>query len=96
MIQTHEQFEAALDAATHVLEDPPENGTPGYEQLMALLKDIAAYRPQIQAPADVEDDKERAHLARRLADFETKVAPRYEHEWRPMFGGDIWPARAPD
>ncbi|WP_296600776.1 hypothetical protein [Phenylobacterium sp.] len=94
MIQTHEQFEAALDAATHVLEDPPEPATPAHERLMALLKDIAAYRPQIQAPAEADDDGERARLAKRLEEFESKVAPRYEHEWRPMLGDDIWPERA--
>lgn len=96
MIQTHQQFEAALEAATRVLEEPPETGTPAYERFMALLQEIADYRPQVGAPAHTDDDDERARLAKRLADFEAKVAPQYENEWRPMLGGDIWPARDPE
>ena len=95
MIQTPEQFDAALDAATRLLDAPPAEGSPAYERMMLLMKDIAAYRPRIHAAATLDpapiSEPERRRLAARLDAFEARVTPHYAGHWAAMVGGDIRP-----
>lgn len=76
MIQSPEQIDAALEAATRQLDAPPPDGSPAHDRLMGLLQAIAAYRPRIRTPepdADAAARAERNRLARRLDDFEAQV-----------------------
>ena len=89
MIKTPEQFEIALETATALLEQGPEEDTPAHGKLMALLQDIAAYRPHIRTPTAPADPLagERERLGRRLEDFEARVTPHYGPHWSAMVGG---------
>ena len=89
MIQSPEQFDAALEAATRQLDAPPPDGSPAHDRLMDLLQAIAAYRPRIRTPepeADPAAQAERDRLARRLDDFEAQVTPHYGPHWAAMVG----------
>lgn len=89
MIQDHKHFEAALDAAERHLDDPPAASSARHDELMALLREIAAYRPLIvDRPEAAEDDKLR-RLGQRLDAFETRVLPQYGPHWQSMVGGDF-------
>lgn len=90
MIQTPEQFEAAMETATALLDQHPAEGTPAYGKLMALLKEIADYRPQVRSPAAAAPAlaEERQRLAGRLDAFEARVTPHYGPHWSAMIGGN--------
>jgi hypothetical protein len=88
MILNHAQFEAALDEATHLLNAPPPDGTPGHKRLLALLQDIAAYRPAVIVNAR-KDLPEAERLSRHLEAFEARLAPHFESHWHSMLGGDL-------
>lgn len=90
MIQTPAQFEAAMETATALLDQHPPEDSPSHAKLMALLKEIADYRPRVRAPlaaaSALADERER--LARRLDAFEARVTPHYGPHWSAMIGGD--------
>ena len=91
MIKDDTQFEAALDAATRRLARPPADGSPEHDRFINLLRDIAAWRPTVQAGVTGGVDDKRARLASKLDAFETQIAPHYGPHWRSMIGGDVRP-----
>ncbi len=88
MIHSRELFESAIDEATRLLDALPAEGTPSYQRLMDLMREIAAYRPEvlIQSPADRPETKRLTH---RLNAFEARVTPHFGPHWHAMVGGDL-------
>ena len=89
MIRDNQQFEAALDRAERHLAEPPAASSPRHDELMALLKDIAAYRPAIAIQRKVTGDDRLRRLGQRLDAFEERVLPHYGPHWQSMVGGDF-------
>jgi antitoxin component HigA of HigAB toxin-antitoxin module len=91
MILNHDQFDAALDEASRILDAPPAEGTPTYLRLVGLMQDIAAYRPAILvgSPKIAPDEAER--LSKRLDAFEDQLNPHFGPHWHSMIGGDLSP-----
>jgi antitoxin component HigA of HigAB toxin-antitoxin module len=88
MIRTPEQFQAALEEGTRLLNASPPEGTPDHQRLLTLMQDIAAYRPAVRwAPADENPAAER--LSRQLGAFEKRLVPPLASHWRSMIGGDV-------
>lgn len=92
MIRSHEDFERALAEGLQLLDAAPPDGTPAHARLLALMKDIAAYRPTIQVNAQ-KAIPEAERLSQRLDAFETRLAPHFTTHWHSMIGGDF---RVPD
>jgi len=86
MLHNQTEFEAALEEAAALIDNPPPRGTPQDRRLGELLDEIARYRPQMAAPADEAPMvEERARLARRIEDFHS----RYEAQKpKPLPGTD--------
>jgi len=92
MIRTHEQFEAALAEGRRLLDTSPPDGAPDHRRLLALMQDIAAYRPVVRStPPD--EDPAAEHLAKRLRAFETQLAPQPASHWHSLIGADVGPHR---
>ena len=89
MVWNEEEFDAILREADALLDHPPAEGTAEHDRLMALLKDIASYRPNIFKPAADPIAAERARLAKHLDSFEARVTPHYGPHWRSLTGGDF-------
>jgi hypothetical protein len=89
MIDDDPQFEAALNEAGGFLRQPPAQGSPEHRRLMALLQDIAVYRPRLMAPASGLVSEQRARLVRHLDEFEARVTPHYGPHWSALIGGDL-------
>lgn len=88
MINNHENLEAALEEATGLLAIAPPEGTPGHERLLALMRDIAAYRPAVIVGKH-EATSETERLSKRLDGFESRLAPHFTSHWHSMIGGDL-------
>ncbi|MBU1375936.1 MAG: hypothetical protein KKE02_15695 [Alphaproteobacteria bacterium] len=87
MIRTHEQFEAALEQGMHLLNAAPPEGTPDHTRLLALMQDIAAYRPAVRlAP---EENPAATRLSQQLHTFEERLTPPMTSHWQSMIGGDF-------
>jgi hypothetical protein len=91
MIIDHDQFEAALDEASGILETPPTEGTPAHERLFELMRDIAAYRPAILGNAPKASPSEAERLSKRLDAFGAQLKPHFGPHWHSMLGGDLNP-----
>ena len=89
MITGEAEFEAALQEADSLLHTAPAEGTPEHERLMALLKDIAAWRPNLGHPAEPAIAAERARLSKHLDAFEARVTPHYGPHWQSLLGGNF-------
>ena len=88
MIRDHTEFEAALSEGVQLLDDAPPEGTSGHARLLVLMKEIAAYRPTVQA--DVQKDvSEAVRLSQRLDAFQARLPPHYSTHWHSMIGGDL-------
>jgi len=88
MIQSHEDFEIALEEAAGLLADHPAEGTPSQERLLSLMRDIAAYRPAIIVKED-EPASESERLSQRLAEFQKSLPRHLSTHWHSMIGGDL-------
>ncbi len=86
MVWNEAEFEAALKEADALLEAPPAEGSPGNERMMALLTDLASYRPNLFKPADAPLAAERERLAAHLKAFEDRVTPHYGPHWQALTG----------
>jgi hypothetical protein len=86
MITGEAEFEAALKEADALLDPPPAEGTPEHARLLALLKDLAAWRPNVFYAAEPAIAAERARLAKRLDAFEARMKPRYGTHWDTFLG----------
>ena len=86
MIHNQTEFEAALEQAAALIDNPPPPGTPEDRRLGELLGEIARYRPQMAAPADTAPmAEEREGLAKRIEAFHR----RYEAQKpKPLPGAD--------
>jgi hypothetical protein len=89
MITGETEFEAALKEADGLLHPPPAEGSPEHARFMDLLKDIAAYRPNIFTPAEPAINEERARLAKHLDAFEARMKPHYGPHWETLLGGNF-------
>lgn len=92
MIRTHEQFEAALEEGARLLDAAPPEGTPDHRRLLALMQDIAAYRPAMR-PTPPDKDPTAERLNARLRAFETQLAPELTPHWYSLIGADVSPHR---
>lgn len=67
MIRSDEELEAALEAVTAWLENPPPAGSPQEECFNTLLGDIQTYRPTLATDDETKaEPSERAELRRRV------------------------------
>ena len=88
MIRSHEDFGVALEEATRLLDAPPAEGTPAHARVLGLMRDIAAYRPSV-IPDIAKAETESEQLAKRLDEFESRLAPPFSSHWHSMIGGDF-------
>ena len=86
MIADEPQFEAAMTEALALLAAPPAEGQPGYDRLMALMAEIAAFRPTILTPTDGPAGEHRARLKAALGPFETRLRQTYRTHWLTLIG----------
>lgn len=73
---------------------PPAEGTPSYERLLRLMREIAPYRPAVLVQLHDRRKTCPKHSAclRRLEAFEARLAPHLGPHWHAMIGGDLRPA----
>ena len=86
MIHNHEGFETALEEGTDLLAKHPADGTPDHKRLLALMRDIAAYRP-VFTVKDHEPASETERLSQRLDKFQSSLPPHFSTHWHAMIGG---------
>lgn len=96
MTEAQEAFEADLEAAMRLLDDPPAPGSAEDRRLAEILERIERYRPEgteeaPPSPLDAKIDRlsERIRNLRERRESDREIGPTTDHGIGPTLGGDL-------